>query len=373
MIPINLMTSLSNTGYGVVGKNLTLELFKTGGIDITLWPYGSIPEGPDKRLLEALVYQQNMVDPKATCINIWHQFDLAKRIGNGPYYAWPFFELDRFNARELAHLSVPHYLIASSEWAKNILCNQVPNSIVYKVPCGVDTNTFKPNKDGRHKDNQPYTFFNIGKWEKRKGHDVLIRAFDKAFETTDDVHLVMMPHNPFLREHQLNYWTKMYTNAKLHSKVTLLNPVATHTDVAKIINQCDCGVFPSHAEGWNLELLESMACGKPVIATNNSAHTEFCDGVNSFLIETPNMETAFDGIFFTGQGEWAEIDMDEEDQLIEYMRYCYQERPNNLSGIATADRFTWTRSAGVLIEILIARKRLDFCDNCGKIGKTTNN
>ena len=48
----------------------------------------------------------------------------------------------------------------------------------------------------------------------------------------------------------------------------------------------DCGLFPARAEGWNLELLEMMACGKQVIATNYSAHTEFCTKENSILIES---------------------------------------------------------------------------------------
>ena len=52
----------------------------------------------------------------------------------------------------------------------------------------------------------------------------------------------------------------------------------------------DCGVFPARAEGWNLELLEMMSCNKPVIATNYSAHTEFCDDKNCMLIDIEDME-----------------------------------------------------------------------------------
>jgi hypothetical protein len=42
-------------------------------------------------------------------------------------------------------------------------------------------------------------FLNVGKWEYRKGHDVLLEAFNKAFEPTDNVRLVMNCHNPCCR------------------------------------------------------------------------------------------------------------------------------------------------------------------------------
>jgi len=350
---LNLMTSMSTTGYGVVGNNVVNSLIAQG-VDVCLWPYGNI-----QPQYQPMVNNQINVDPDAPCLNIWHQFDLAKRVGNGKYFAWPFFELDKFTPQEKAHLKVPNTIIASSQWAVDIILDQVPQQTVVKIPCGVDSSIFKPSDTPRD-ENKPYTFFNIGKWEKRKGHDVLIRAFDKAFDISDDVLLVMMPHNPFLREHQKQAWVNMYSNAKLSSKVSILGPVPTHQHVARIINNCDCGVFPSRAEGWNLELLESMACGKPVITTNNSAHTEFCDGVNAFLIDTPEMEDAYDGIFFDGHGQWAEFDIDQEDQLIEYMRNCYKNRPTNISGVTTAEHLSWARTAAGLTNAIFNHDNVEF-------------
>ena len=50
------------------------------------------------------------------------------------------------------------------------------------------------------------------------------------------------------------------------------------------MSQVDCGVFPSRAEGRNLELLEMMSAGKHVITTDYSAHTEFCTKDNAGLV-----------------------------------------------------------------------------------------
>ena len=92
----------------------------------------------------------------------------------------------------------------------------------------------------------------------------------------------------------------MYTTSPLGSKVKFLDRVGSHKEVADIIRMCDCGVFPSRAEGWNLDLLEMMSCGKQVIATNYSAHTEFCNEENCMLVETTEMVDAEDGKWFRG-------------------------------------------------------------------------
>lgn len=347
---LNLMASLSQTGYGVAGKNIALRLLDVG-VDVAIFPYGNVKVDSEEEVeaIKKMFKNAEGFNPHAPCLNIWHQFDLARRIGHAEYLAFPFFELDKFKDTEKHHLSVPHKVLVASEWARRIVEEEVGRDEVYVVPLGVDTSIFYPPEE--QSDNKEYTFFNIGKWEKRKGHDILVKAFDKAFTKSDNAHLLMCPHNPFLNEKQLEQWIGMYQNAKLAHKIHIAQPHQSHRGVADMIRQCDCGVFPSRAEGWNLELLEGMACGKPVITTNYGAHTEYVDEDNSYLIGVEDVEDAYDGMWFFGEGRWAELDLDQEEQLIEHMRYCYNERPNNPAGLETAGRFTWTNTVEQLIQI----------------------
>ena len=130
-----------------------------------------------------------------------------------------------------------------------------------------------------------YRFYTIGKLEYRKGHEFIVDCFNKAFSEKDDVELDMMVHNVFLQREVVEQWLSGFKNTKLGRKIKFQNPVQTQREVADFIRYNDCGLFPSRAEGWNLELLESMSCGKPVIATNYSGHTEFCNDENSYLID----------------------------------------------------------------------------------------
>ena len=86
----------------------------------------------------------------------------------------------------------------------------------------------------------------------------------------------------------------------MHSRIRILPRLNTHEDVAVIMSQADVGVFPSRAEGWNLEALEMLSMGKHLIITDYSAHTEFCNKDNSRLIQIDEMEDAHDGIWFHG-------------------------------------------------------------------------
>ena len=121
------------------------------------------------------------------------------------------------------------------------------------------------------------------------------------------------------------------------------------------MRQADCGVFPSRAEGWNLEAIEMLACGKELIATDYSAHTEFCTDENSRLIQIEEKETAYDGIWFHGQGSWAAINPLQVEQLVEHMRAVHKKKQEtgkiyNENGVETAKKFNWKKTADVILE-----------------------
>lgn len=345
---LNLQIPINRLGYGVAGSNIAFEMSKL--TDVAIWPIGQ-PEFTSPRIKDDLVKCLNNAGQaqfSQPTIKIWHQHDLISRVGNGQYYGWPIFELNKFNDFELLNLRCPHELIVCSKWAQEVL--KTYNLKSHVIPLGIDPWIFSSHLSTEIIPG--YKFFNIGKIEIRKGHDILIECFNNAFTEKDDVSLHLMWFNPFLSYDETQAWHKLAKTSKLKDKIHIHPPVPEHYQVVDFINNMDCGVFPSHAEGWNLELLESMACGKPVIATNYSAHTEFCTPQNSYLINIDKLDVAEDGKWFHGNGEWAFIGHKEKEQIIEHMRYCYNNRPSNDAGKETSKVFTWENSARKLHEIL---------------------
>lgn len=355
MNKLNIFGSLSRTGYGISTLNIAKALHKQG-VDISVLAMGNanVNDAEEKALVEEWLAKGQMLDTSAPCLKIWHQNALHTTICNSKYYAMPIFELTRFNDQEKHHLKCPDQLIVNSKWAAEVVEDQTGLKAEI-VPLGVDTSIFSSASTPRSPD---CNFLNVGKWEVRKGHDILPEIFNKAFTPKDNVKLNLMPYNPFLNQEEQHKWVLKYKNTPMGDKIFILDPVNTHLELAQIMQHCDCGVFPSRGEGWNLELLEMLACGKPVITTYYSAHTEFCTEDNALLTHPTSLEDAHDGKWFHGQGQWAHLLDENVDEMVEHMRHIYKEWNGGLdilnkAGIKTAEKFTWENSAKILQSVCL--------------------
>lgn len=359
MKQLNLMGSISQTGYGVVTYNI-LKYLTEAGWDISLFAKGGTDRNTTEEinLIKQSIKNAELFPYDAPCLNIWHQHDLANRIGRGKYVAYPFFELDCLSKVEQHHLNYPDELIVSSSWAKEVLERNKVTTPTTVVPPGVDLSLFNPHKVSPKQDNT-FVFLNCGKWEIRKGHDFIVDAFHQAFNKDDNVELWLMPSNIFLTDQEKKNWEGLYMNTALGKagKIKILPWVRTHSEVSKVMSVADCGIFPSRGEGWNLELLEMMALGKPVIATNYSAHTEFCNEDNCMLIDVDDVEPAYDGRWFFEQGNWAVIGQPQLKQFRDYMKETYDLFKSggdlyNEAGVDTSEKYSWENCVEKLESIL---------------------
>jgi glycosyltransferase involved in cell wall biosynthesis len=346
---INIVSPINQLGYGITGLNIVKSLSKITGI--SLWPIGQpqVTNQEDADIISSVIKNGQFTKFDAPCIKIWHQNDMTQFAGYGKRIGFPIFELDKFNDLEKHHLNSLDKVFVCSEWAKNVVVNEtiLDDKNVHVIPLGVNTDIFKPSP---YPNTTTTRFFNCGKWEIRKGHDVLVELFNEAFEDKDDVELILMCDNPFYSKEEQDKWEKLYLESKLGSKIRIIPRQSTQEEVYSIMAQTHCGVFPSRAEGWNLELLEMMACGKHVITTEYAAHTEFCNSNNAYLTKINSHELAKDGKWFYGQGNWAKIGQPEKSSMIEHMRLIHNMHKNNTlsvntSGIDTANTFTWSNSA----------------------------
>lgn len=347
---LNLFCPINGTGYGITSSNITKSLSKE--MNISLFPIGSnidCNSEEDKQLFQKLLNNSSEFDYSAPCLKIWHQYDLAMRVGNGHYYSFPFFEIDKLTPREIHHLNYCDYIFVASEWGKQVLRNNSITKPIIVAPLGVDMSIFSVPEYKIRLEKPTYRFFHIGKWEHRKSQDVLLQAFDAAFSPNDNVELYLLPFNPFLNEQENNYWFSLVENCRLKDKIKVFGRLQTQYQVAQFIDNCDCGVFISRAEGWNNEIIESMAMNKPVIVTNYSAHTEYCNKDNSYLVDIDSLEPANDGKWFNGLGNWAKIDQNQFDQTVSYMKYVYTNRiDSNPNGVLTAKKYSWDHTAGII-------------------------
>ncbi len=357
---INISSPIGGTGYGIAGLNIVKALVKQD-CKVALFPTGQpyLDSQKDLDVIQAAINCQADFDYKAPCLKIWHQFDLAQRVGGGEYVAFPFFELNEFNEREIHHIKFPDRVYVTSHWAKRIVAKYRDENTIVVVPLGVDTTIFTPQKS--HRRTNSFVVANFGKWEKRKGHDVLVEIFNKAFSPSDNVELWLFPNNPFLTEAQIKEWESLYMQSALGHRVRIHPRIPTHEHLRDYMAISNVGIFPSRGEGWNLELLEMMAMGKLVLTTNYSAHTEYCTRNNSILVDVPSIEPARDGRWFFGDGTWGHLGNTEIDAFVEALRAVYKNwkanptSVENLNGVETANRLTWDNTASIIKQDLLGR------------------
>ena len=167
-----------------------------------------------------------------------------------------------------------------SKWqAECTIAQGMPIDKVKVVPEGVDINTFYPEDpqttldyvDGRFK------FILFGRWEYRKATKEIIETFLKTFTKDDPVDLILSADNQFATdglkstEERLEHFG--FTDERIKVK-----HFPSREDYITYLKNGHVFLSCARSEGWNLPLIEAMACGTPSIYSNCSGQTEFASG-----------------------------------------------------------------------------------------------
>lgn len=105
---------------------------------------------------------------------------------------------------------------------------------------------------------QGFTLMSVGHLEPRKGHELVIQALPAL----PDVHLNIAGSGPDRRKLE-----DLAQALKVQDRVSFLGPLP-QTELRRWYGGADALVLASSREGWANVLLESMACGTPVVASN---------------------------------------------------------------------------------------------------------
>ena len=191
----------------------------------------------------------------ATIHHSVHHPDLRpyKGLARAAYHRWWIAP----NERRVLHRT--HQIIAVSQFvaetARKTLLN-VPMKVIYN---GVDTNRYRPGNRQRAADD-PFRLLYLGSWIARKGVDLLA---------------------PIMRELGDGFELR-YTGGSEAAKDRAAMPSNMHDlghlqgadAVLNAMQNADALLFPSRNEGFGLVVIEAMANGLAVIATNGSALIE---------------------------------------------------------------------------------------------------
>lgn len=210
-----------------------------------------------------------------------------------------------------------------SKWQRDVTIAQGYDPDKIKVvPEGVDINTFFPEKttheltsDGRFK------FFLAGRWDYRKSTKEIIETFLKTFDKDEPVDLIVSIDNPFSGDNLETTENRLKYYGLEDERIKIIH-FPQREEYIKILKSCNVFLSCARSEGWNLPLIEAMACGIPSIYSNCSGQLEFAEGKGipvNILGEKPASNSSYN--HFNGYtGNYYEPDFED---LSKKMRLSY--------------------------------------------------
>ncbi|MGN0665954.1 MAG: glycosyltransferase family 4 protein [Huintestinicola sp.] len=253
-----------------------------------------------------------------------------------------FPETVRFKTKTMLRLTLSSSIrradriITISEFSKQQIMKHydVPESRITVIPCAADRKRFYPmNLDSLPEEtalkygiDAPYYLY-LGNLEPRKNIVRLIEAYKLASDRQADIpKLVLSGGKGWMYEEIFSKVNEL----RLENKVVFTGYVEDD-DVPVLINGAKAFCFPSLYEGFGMPPLEAMSCGVPVIVSDCSSLPEVV-GDCGIKVDPYSTESIADAL----------IKILDDDLASE----------QSLMGIEQADKFSWDKSADMLIRVM---------------------
>lgn len=206
---------------------------------------------------------------------ICHVRDLVPVLGAGKVKMTAFKKMDK--------------IIAISDAVKKDLTEKlsVPMEKVVRIYNGVDTQEFNPGISGESfrqefKLGSSRLVGMVGRLSPEKGHEIFLRAASQTVRDRKDVRLIIVGSSDLGPGDYRGKLDKLIERLGIKEKVVF---TGFREDLPQVMAAMDIIVMPSTAEPFGRVIVEAMACGRPVIATNSGGAPEIISEECGFLVE----------------------------------------------------------------------------------------
>lgn len=272
-------------GHKIVFEHI--NYLKERGYDVHLWALGPQPTWFDLKVpvgvyphYPALTKALTEVGPSIKVATWWKTADpvaVSVQEGGGyGFYLVQDIETSYYDHmpgfkdinRVLMTYELDLHFLTTSDWVtKELRKHTKKDALISQIKLGLDLELFKPNKTL----SQNQELVTIGRRNPLKDFPKAIRTIQLAMESLPDLHVSLFG----------------VENMTVTGNANILhNP--SNERVAQLYQNARCYLATSKHEGYNLPILEAMACGCPVVTTLADGNNHFCqDGVNCLVGETP--------------------------------------------------------------------------------------
>lgn len=207
-------------------------------------------------------------------------------------------------------------IIGMSDFNYNYYKQAFPGQPVYKIlyPFRPKLTVAPPSEDLRNrlgiaKDDFVVFFnFDFGSYY-RKNITAELKAFALAFKGDKKAKLVFKTKGADANRHQVAEMMALVGELGIGEQFVHIPQYLPRADLDGLTAACDVYLSLHRAEGFGLGMAEAMSQGKPVVATNWSANTEFCLPDTAWCIPY-RMVPVLPHEYMVATKEWAEADVE---------------------------------------------------------------
>jgi glycosyltransferase involved in cell wall biosynthesis len=254
-------------------------------------------------------------------------------------------------------------LITPSKWSERGLVHDgADESRIRIVPHGVDINVYRPLaseqrsvvrerlgwKDG-------FIFLNTSAMTDNKGIPLLLKSFAAVANRHPHARLVLKGLDSLYKSQDLLMSVARGLSAEelrvIQPRLGYLGGNATQREMIELFQAADAYVSPYLGEGFNLPVLEAIACGLPAICTQGGSTEDFITSETALRIESEMRSLT------TPEGQEKYYLMPDQDHLTVLMTQVIEDEHWRL-GVRSAgpahvqSRYTWAIVVDRLLEVL---------------------
>jgi GT2 family glycosyltransferase len=218
---------------------------------------------------------------------------------------------------------------------------------IHVVPLGVDTDHFHPAIESHPNPQGDFVFLASFEWVERKRPEMILKVFNQTFRRTEPVLLVCKIININAAVNVEAQIAVLGLKERGGRIAFLHNKDLPYHELGSLYRSADCYVSAARGEGWNMPLMESMACGLPAIATDWGAHREYVHEGIAYPLRIRGTIPADSRIPHFRGLPWSDPD---PDHLAHLFRYIFEHRDEaKAKGLAAAAemhaKWTWSHAA----------------------------
>jgi glycosyltransferase involved in cell wall biosynthesis len=205
-------------------------------------------------------------------------------------------------------------IIAMSDFNYNYYKRAFPDQPVYKIvfPFRFKRKDATPRNEMRVKygmgvdDFVVFFNFDFGSYY-RKNILAALKAFATAFRGDETAKLLFKTKGASANKKQVAEMERLVAELGITRQFIHISQYLPRADVDGLTEACDVYLSLHKSEGFGLGMAEAMSQGKPVVATNWSANTEFCRTDTAWCIPYHTVPI-LSHEYMVSMKEWAEAD-----------------------------------------------------------------